>query len=125
MAEAWGAWRARAGNSFGPEAENTIAEAVQANKALHDSRTLVSALQRMLYAATLRGESSHLLAVDHAAGIDLSTLDAVHEESGAGPRTIPPASYPDYASSLGCDRGSAHICQISPQIVLGFKRILD
>ena len=45
----------------------------------------MSALQRMLYAAALRGESSHLLAAGHTAGIDLSTLDAVHEESGAGP----------------------------------------
>ena len=80
-----------ADNEIGPEAEDTIAEAVQANKALHDSRALVSALQRMLYAAALRGESSHLLAVDHAAGIDLSTLDAVHEESGAGPRNTLPS----------------------------------
>ena len=75
----------RLGNYLLSEAGAAIAEAIKANKATHEKRALACALQRMLYAVVLSGDSPHFFGVDDAAGIDLSTLDAVHEDSGAGP----------------------------------------
>ena len=74
------------GNDIRPEDDAAVEEALTANRALQDRRTVARVLQRLLYAVVFRGDSSHLFQAGGAAGVDLSTLDAVHEESGPGLR---------------------------------------